>query len=87
MDQDFIIEIFYSTKGNLDEINAARRQICRTALKQFGGEADPAFAWHHADDIRINRGQTRISELIDGGEITIPRLTVAAGMLGDLARG
>ncbi len=72
---------------SLDEINAARREICRTALKKFGKETDPAKAWHDDDDMRIDRGQSRISELIDGGEITIPRLTVAAGMLGDLARG
>ncbi|MEM9106420.1 MAG: hypothetical protein AAGC96_12260, partial [Pseudomonadota bacterium] len=71
---------------SLDEINAARRTISRTALKKYGSEPDPAKSWHDADAMRIDRGQSRINELIDGGEITIPRLTVAGGMLGDLAR-
>ena len=72
---------------SLDEITAARRQITRTALENHGVQKDPVIAWHDADQIRIDRGTDRISELIDGGEISIARLTVAAGMMGDIARG
>ena len=72
---------------SLDEISAARRQITRTALEKFGKEKEPVAAWHADDQTRINRGQTRIGEMIEGGEINVARLTVAAGMLGDIARG
>lgn len=72
---------------SLDEITAARRQITTLALENFGSETDPVSKWHSADQIRIDRGSDRISELIDGGEISIARLTVAAGMMGDIARG
>ncbi|MEX3011851.1 NAD-glutamate dehydrogenase [Hoeflea sp. TYP-13] len=72
---------------SLDEITAARRSITTTALENFGTDKDTVAAWHSADQIRIDRGHERISELIDGGEINIARLTVAAGMMGDIARG
>ena len=72
---------------SLDEISAARRQITRTALEKFGKEKEPVAAWHADDQTRIDRGQTRIGEMIEGGEINVARLTVAAGMLGDIARG
>ncbi|MCP5001423.1 MAG: NAD-glutamate dehydrogenase [Hyphomicrobiales bacterium] len=72
---------------SLDEITASRRSITTTALENYGSDKDPLTAWHDADQIRIDRGQDRISELIDGGEINIARLTVAAGMMGDIARG
>ncbi len=70
----------------LDEITAARRSITATALERFGSEKDPVAAWRDADRIRIGRAHDRISELIDSGEINVARLTVAAGMMNDIAR-
>ncbi len=72
---------------SLDEINAARRTITQTALEQFGKQKDPVAAWHGNDRTRIDRAHERISVLIEGGEINVARLTVAAGMMGDVARG
>ena len=72
---------------SLDEITAARRQITAAALENYGREKEPVAAWHAADQVRIDRAQDRITELIDGGEINVARLTVAAGMMGDIARG
>ena len=42
--------------------------------------------WHGADRIRIDRTQERISELIESGDMNIARLTVAAGMMNDIAK-
>jgi len=71
---------------SLDEINAARRTITRTALEKFGRQKDPVATWHDNDRVRIDRAHERISALIEGGEINVARLTVAAGMMGDVAR-
>ncbi|MCR9136900.1 MAG: NAD-glutamate dehydrogenase [Alphaproteobacteria bacterium] len=71
---------------SLDEINAARRTITRTALVSFGKQKDPVAAWHANDRVRIDSAHERISALIEGGEINVARLTVAAGMMGDVAR-
>ncbi|MDF2370859.1 MAG: NAD-glutamate dehydrogenase [Rhizobiaceae bacterium] len=70
----------------LDEITAARRSITASALDKFGSEEDPVAAWHGADRIRIDRTQERISELIESGDMNIARLTVAAGMMNDIAK-
>lgn len=72
---------------SLDEINAARRTITQTALEEFGKKKDPVAAWHDNDRVRIDRAHERISVIIEGGEINVARLTVAAGMMGDVARG
>jgi glutamate dehydrogenase len=72
---------------SLDEITAARRTITQTALEKFGKQKDPVAAWHDNDTVRIDRAHERISVLIEGGEINVARLTVAAGMMSDVARG
>jgi len=72
---------------SLDEINAARRAITQTALEQFGKEKNPAKAWHDNDRTRIDRAHERIGALIETGEINVARLTVAAGMMSDVAVG
>ncbi len=72
---------------SLDEINAARRNVTKSALERFGKDKDPVVAWHADDQIRIDRAHERIIALVEGGEFSVARLTVAAGMMADLARG
>jgi len=70
----------------LDTIHAARLAITTTALGEGNG-ADPTeavHAWVDANKVRIARVQDRIFELTDHGDLTVSRLTVAAGLLGDL---
>jgi glutamate dehydrogenase len=43
-------------------------------------------AWHASDRIRINRIAEELSGLSDGGDPNLARITVAAGLLTDLAR-
>ena len=71
----------------LDEIGAARRSITQAALERFGKQKDPIAAWHDDDRVRVDRAHERVSALIESGEISVARLTVAAGMMTDVARG
>ena len=69
----------------LDTIHSARLAITTAALK--GNGADPSAAvesWVDANKVRIARVQDRIVELTDHGDLTVSRLTVAAGLLADL---
>jgi glutamate dehydrogenase len=69
----------------LDTIHSARLAITIAALK--GNGADPSAAvesWVDANKVRIARVQDRIVELTDHGDLTVSRLTVAAGLLADL---
>ena len=70
----------------LDTIHAARLAITIAALTEGEG-ADPTQAvgaWVDVNKMRIGRVQDRIAELTDHGDLTVSRLTVAAGLLGDL---
>ncbi len=69
----------------LDTIHSARLAITKTALGANG--SDPSAAvdeWVDTNKLRIGRVQQRIVELTDHGELTVSRLTVAAGLMGDL---
>jgi glutamate dehydrogenase len=68
-----------------DTIDAARRAIAIAALKDHGKAADPVAAWIETGGPRIGRLRERLQALTEGGEITVSRLTVAAGLMADLA--
>ena len=70
----------------LDMIHAARLHIARTALN--ADRSEPSLAverWIEANATRIGRVQERIGEMTGQGDLTVSRLTVAAGLLADLA--
>ncbi|MGE0502414.1 MAG: NAD-glutamate dehydrogenase [Rhizobiaceae bacterium] len=67
-----------------DMIDQARRGIAVAALTRFGKAADPVAAWLNAGGDRIARIRDRLQALTEGGEITVSRLSVAAGLLADL---
>ncbi len=70
----------------LDMIHAARLQITRTALVAGGDDAaDAVDRWIKANVTRITRVQERIAEMTGHGDLTVSRLTVAAGLLADLS--
>jgi glutamate dehydrogenase len=71
---------------SLDQIAGARRDIVISALSDHGKEKLPVQAWHAVDRIRINRITEELSSLSDSGEPNLARITVAAGLLTDLAR-
>ncbi|MDZ7602266.1 MAG: NAD-glutamate dehydrogenase [Hoeflea sp.] len=71
---------------SLDEISEARRIIATTALDSHPTGADPAGEWLSANKGRIAHVRGQILTLTDTGELSVAKLTVASGMLSDLAR-
>ncbi|MCO5155262.1 MAG: NAD-glutamate dehydrogenase [Aquamicrobium sp.] len=68
----------------LETIGAARRGIAVAALAGHGEAADPVAAWLEAGGARVARTRERLQALTEGGELTVSRLTVAAGLMADL---
>jgi glutamate dehydrogenase len=68
-----------------DQINAARRGIAAAALEAFPTKEAPVAEWIDAGGERISRTRERLQGLTEGGDITVSRLTVAAGLMADLA--
>jgi glutamate dehydrogenase len=71
---------------SLDEISEARRIIASSALDGNPKTADPAAAWLSDNKDRIAHVRGQILALTDSGELSVAKLTVAAGMMSDLAR-
>ena len=69
----------------LDTIHAARNAITISTLSgQKLGSEEAVEAWVSSNKTRITRVQERISDLTDQVDLTVSRLTVAAGLLTDL---
>jgi glutamate dehydrogenase len=68
----------------LDMIGAARRGITVAALSSFGARNEPVAAWLEAGGEHVARTRERLQALTEGGEITVSRLSVAAGLMSDL---
>ena len=68
-----------------DTIGAARRGMAVAALTGFGKKGDPVAAWLEAGGERIAGTRERLQALTEGGDITLSRLTVASGLMSDLA--
>lgn len=67
-----------------DMIAAARRGIAVKALAGHRKAADPVAAWLEAGGERVARTRERLVALTEGGELTVSRLSVAAGLMADL---
>ncbi|MCB8840667.1 NAD-glutamate dehydrogenase [Aurantimonas sp. VKM B-3413] len=63
------------------EIAGARRRLTRAALRDHRDAAE----WADARRSAVDRIRSQISALAGSGETSVARLTVAAGLLGDLA--
>ena len=68
-----------------ETISAARRAMAVSALLGFAGESDPVSAWVQAGGDRVARTRERLQALTEGGDLTVSRLTVAAGLMSDLS--
>ncbi|MEZ5784115.1 MAG: NAD-glutamate dehydrogenase [Rhizobiaceae bacterium] len=69
----------------LDMIAAARRDIAVEALTAHAKSDEPTAEWLKQGSERVAKTRERLSALTEGGEITVSRLTVAAGLMADLA--
>ncbi|MCV0394308.1 MAG: NAD-glutamate dehydrogenase [Rhizobiaceae bacterium] len=67
-----------------DMIDRARRSLAVSALTGHGKSADPVAAWLEAGGERIAHAREKLSSLTDAADITVSRLTVAAGLMTDL---
>ena len=72
---------------SLDQIAGARRDIVISALSNHPKDKQPIQAWHAEDRIRINRIAEELGSLSESGDPNLARITVAAGLLSDLANG
>jgi glutamate dehydrogenase len=70
-----------------DMIGTARRGIATAVLSSFGKAPDPVMAWLEAGGERVARTRERLQALVEGGDISVSRLSVAAGLMGDLTAG
>lgn len=68
----------------VDTINVARRDMAAAALAAHADAGDPVAAWLEAGGDRIARVRERLIPLTEGGDITVSRLSVAAGLMVDL---
>ncbi|WP_425373774.1 NAD-glutamate dehydrogenase [Phyllobacterium salinisoli] len=68
-----------------DTIAQATRAITIAALARFGGEKDPAAAWLAGGNPQVEAIRQRMTALAEGGDLTVSRLAVAAGLMSDLA--
>ncbi len=68
-----------------DALGKARRGICAAALAAHKKAPDPVRAWIDAGGARIQRTRERLQALTEGGDVTVSRLSVASGLMTDLA--
>ncbi|ASV87622.1 bacterial NAD-glutamate dehydrogenase family protein [Ochrobactrum quorumnocens] len=69
-----------------DTITQAARGITIAALKKHGKDKDPAATWFAEDAARIDQVKNRMVALTEGGDLTVSRLAVAAGLMSDLTQ-
>ncbi|PYE87989.1 glutamate dehydrogenase (NAD) [Phyllobacterium leguminum] len=67
-----------------DTIAEATRAIAVAALNRFGGEKNPAAAWLTSGNAQVDATRQRMTALVEGGDLTVSRLAVAAGLMSDL---
>ncbi|WP_180897803.1 NAD-glutamate dehydrogenase [Martelella soudanensis] len=71
---------------SMDQISASRRDLAANALIGHGDQEEPVEAWREAHSRRVLQITDQLSRLAASGDPTIAKTTVAAGLLGDLAR-
>ena len=81
--QDYFETLTLERAGS--QISNARRRLTTDVLTRFGQSDDPVAAWAAEEGEKIDRIADRISELVGSGETSVARLTLAAGLLMDLA--
>jgi len=69
------------------DIGTARRDITIAALVEHKGDRNPVLAWQDRDRQRVATVGDQLRLLTEKGETTLAKVTVAAGLLSDLARG
>jgi len=71
---------------SLADIANARRGLTVSVLTRNKGEKNPFAAWQAGEGERFSKVAGRLSSLTETGEATLAKISVAAGMLSDLAQ-
>jgi glutamate dehydrogenase len=71
---------------SLTDIANARRDLASVVLTRHKGEKSPLAAWQQDEKARLGRVTERLSALTEAGEATLAKVSVAAGILSDLAQ-
>ena len=66
-------------------IATARRGIAVSALQAGAKDGTAVATWIDTGGDRVSRARERLLALTESGEITVSRLSVAAGLMADLA--
>jgi glutamate dehydrogenase len=70
----------------LETLNDAHRRIAADALAAGGGKAETLGPWLSTRQAEAGRVIDTLASLLGGKTISVSRVTVAAGLLADLAR-
>ena len=71
---------------SLADIANARRGLTVSVLTRNKGEKNPFAAWQAGEGERFSKVAGRLLSLTETGEATLAKISVAAGMLSDLAQ-
>ncbi len=71
---------------SINDISTARKDITIAVLTNKKDERNPVGAWQDSDLSRISRVTDQLTQLTEKGETTLAKITVAAGLLSDLAQ-
>ncbi|MEW7008978.1 NAD-glutamate dehydrogenase [Lentilitoribacter sp. EG35] len=71
---------------SLNEISQARRTMTINALEAFAKKPNPAKLWAEQNNVKIVQAASLINDIIESGQATAAKLTIASGVINDLAR-
>jgi glutamate dehydrogenase len=70
----------------LETLADAHRRLAIDVLGR-GGDGEPLTAWRGAREAALERTMRTVTAMVESEELTVSRVTVAANLLSDLARG
>ncbi len=68
-----------------DMIGAARRGMAVSALQTTSDNDKPVASWLEAGGARVARARERLQALTEGSDLTVSRMSVASGLMADIA--
>jgi len=76
-----------AVNGAISTLDAAARGLTRDVLRDANGEAGDFAAWARSHAPRLAPAKSALDDIVGTGEITVSRLTVAAGQVRELVAG
>ena len=68
----------------IDTIANARRELARAAIGAFPNDKDPVAKWVRSGGERVARARNQLLALMEAGDLSVSRLTVASALMADL---